>query len=597
MKYRTLGQGLKVSALGIGCMPMVRGGNIIYGATASDDESIATIHRAIDLGITFFDTAEMYGPFANEELLGEAIRGKRDGLVIATKFALRWDGDQPVGIDGSPANARRACEGSLQAARHRHDRPLLPAPGRSQRRRSRRRSAAWPSWSRRARSATSASPKPAPETIRRAAAVHPIAALQSEYSLWEREVEDDILPVCRELGIGFVPYSPLGRGFLTGQIRSRADLPADDWRHNDPRYSEENFGANLKIVDAIRAVAERHGVSLAQIALAWLLAQGDDIVPIPGVKRRATLEDSAAAVDVELSAEDLAALDAARRARPRARATASAACGWSGSSPIMAVPLVLLPGALGSLEGSEAAASGLGARRPVVVIDYEAGDRFEPLLARILAAAGAPRFDLLGQSYGGWIAQCLAARHPERVRRLVLSHSFALEPGQSWRFRLGRRLLAGFPKALLKPLLLARVRGALAPVRARDPGLFDRQLAELRRQLELGGCSASCSAQQICLAESLEGPRQGSRPAAGLPVLIIESGNDPLLRRRATATLAGALSRRRRPLLRARRPRLGAGRARALHRARQRLPRRARSPTRSSRAGRRAATPKARGRR
>jgi aryl-alcohol dehydrogenase-like predicted oxidoreductase len=307
MKYRTLGQGLQVSALGIGCMPMVRGGNIVYGA-ATDDESIATIHRAIDLGITFFDTAEMYGPFSNEELVGEAIKGKREGLVIATKFALRWDGNQPTGLDGSPENARRACEGSLRRLgieaidlfyQHRVD-PNVPIEetvgGMAELVKVRH----------------IALSEAGPETIRRAAAVHPICALQSEYSLWERDVEDEILPVCRELGIGFVPYSPLGRGFLTGQIRSKADLPADDWRHNDPRYSEENFGENLKIVDAIRAVADRHGVSLAQVALAWLLAQGDDIVPIPGVKRRATLEDSAGAVDVALSAEDLEALEAAR---------------------------------------------------------------------------------------------------------------------------------------------------------------------------------------------------------------------------------------------------------------------------------------------
>jgi aryl-alcohol dehydrogenase-like predicted oxidoreductase len=310
MKYRTLGQGLKVSALGIGCMPMVRGGNIVYGA-ATDDESIATIHRAIDLGITFFDTAEMYGPFSNEELVGEAIRGKRDGLVIATKFALRWDGNQPVGLDGSPQNARRACEGSLKRLgidtidlfyQHRVDpnTPIEETIG------------GMAELVKEGKVRHIALSEAGPETIRRAAAVHPIAALQSEYSLWERDVEDDILPICRELGIGFVPYSPLGRGFLTGQFKSRADLPADDWRHNDPRYSEENFAENLKIVDAIAAVADRHGASLAQIALAWLLAQGDDIVPIPGFKRRATLEDSAASVDVVLSAEDLDALQAAR---------------------------------------------------------------------------------------------------------------------------------------------------------------------------------------------------------------------------------------------------------------------------------------------
>jgi aryl-alcohol dehydrogenase-like predicted oxidoreductase len=310
MKYRTLGQGLEVSALGVGCMPMVRDGNILYGA-ATDDESIATIHRAIDLGITFFDTAEMYGPFANERLVGEAIRGKRDGLVIATKFAMRWDGDKPVGIDGSPENARRACEGSLQRLgidtidlfyQHRVDTniPIEETIG------------GMAELVKEGKVRHLGLSEAAPATIRRAAAVHPIAALQSEYSLWERDIEDEILPACRELGIGFVPYSPLGRGFLTGQFQSRDDLPADDWRRNDPRYSDENFGANLKIVDTIRAVAERHQVSLAQVALAWLLAQGDDVVPIPGFKRRATLEDSAAAVDLALSAQDLEELEGAR---------------------------------------------------------------------------------------------------------------------------------------------------------------------------------------------------------------------------------------------------------------------------------------------
>jgi aryl-alcohol dehydrogenase-like predicted oxidoreductase len=311
MRYRTLGQGLKVSALGIGCMPMVRGGNITYGGTASADESIATIHRAIDLGINFFDTAEMYGPFSNEELVGEAIRGKREGLVIATKFALKWDGTTPVGIDGSPANARRACEGSLRRLgidtidlfyQHRVDpkTPIEETIG------------GLAELVKEGKIRHIGLSEAAPETIRRAAAVHPITALQSEYSLWEREVEGDVLPICRELGIGFVPYSPLGRGFLTGQIRSRDDLPADDRRRNDPRYSEENFGANLGIVEAIRAVAERHQVSLAQVALAWLLAQGNDIVPIPGVKRRQTLEDSAASVELGLDARDMADLEAAR---------------------------------------------------------------------------------------------------------------------------------------------------------------------------------------------------------------------------------------------------------------------------------------------
>ena len=314
MKTRKLGQGLQVSALGIGCMPMVRGGNITYGH-ASDDESIATIHRAIELGINFFDTAEMYGPFANEELVGAAIRAKgsgaRDGLVIATKFALKWEGSQPVGLDGSPQNARRACEGSLKRLgidvidlfyQHRVD-PAVPIEETV---------GGMAELVKEGKVRHLGLSEAAPETIRRAAAVHPIAALQSEYSLWERDVEEEILPVCRELGIGFVPYSPLGRGFLTGQFRDKADLPADDWRHNDPRYSDENWASNLKIVDAIQTVADRHRVSLAQVALAWLLAQGDDIVPIPGVKRRVTLEDSAAAVELELSEEDLAELEAVR---------------------------------------------------------------------------------------------------------------------------------------------------------------------------------------------------------------------------------------------------------------------------------------------
>ena len=308
MKYRTLGQGLKVSAIGIGCMPMIREGNINYGH-ADDDESTRTIHRAIDLGATFFDTAEMYGPFTNEELVGAAIKGKRDGLVIATKFAMRWDGSNMVGLDGSPDNARRACEGSLKRLgidtidlfyQHRVD-PMVPIEDTI---------GGMADLVKEGKIRHIALSEAAPETIRRAAAVHPIAALQSEYSLWERDVEDGILQACRDNGIGFVPYSPLGRGFLAGTIRSLDELPADDWRRNDPRYSSENLPQNLKVVDAIGTVADSHGVSKAQIALAWLLAQGDDIVPIPGTKRRVTMEDSVASVDVALSAEDIAALDA-----------------------------------------------------------------------------------------------------------------------------------------------------------------------------------------------------------------------------------------------------------------------------------------------
>jgi aryl-alcohol dehydrogenase-like predicted oxidoreductase len=313
MKYRTLGHGLEVSAIGIGCMPMIKDGNIRYGAFADPDEAIRTIHRAIDLGITFFDTAEIYGPHENELLLGEAIKGKRDGLVIATKFGFRFEGKRIVGVDSSPANIRRAVEGSLGRLgidcidlyyQHRVDpaTPIEEVVGTL---------ADLVSEGKIRHIGLS---EAGSETLKRAASVAPITALQSEYSLWERDVEEDILPTCRSLGIGFVPYSPLGRGFLTGQLKSRADLPEGDWRLNDPRYSEENFAENLKVVDAVRGVAEAHGASLAQVALAWLLAQGPDIVPIPGSKRRPTMEDSAGAPDLELT---VAELDTLERAAPR----------------------------------------------------------------------------------------------------------------------------------------------------------------------------------------------------------------------------------------------------------------------------------------
>ena len=310
MKYRTLGQGLKVSAIGIGCMPMIKGGNITYGADADPDEAIKTIHRAIDLGVTFFDTAQIYGPFQNEELVGEAIKGKRDGLVIATKFGFRFDGNRIVGVDGSPANARAAVEGSLKRLgidtidlfyQHRVD-PSVPIEETV---------GGMADLVKEGKVRHIALSEAGPETLRRAAAAHPIAALQSEYSLWERDVEQEILPVCRDLGIGFVPYSPLGRGFLTGQFKSLDDLPDNDWRRNDPRYAGDNFAENLKIVDVVRSVADAHGVTPAQIALAWLLAQGDDIVPIPGTKRRLTMEDSIAAADVTLTAAEIATLNAA----------------------------------------------------------------------------------------------------------------------------------------------------------------------------------------------------------------------------------------------------------------------------------------------
>ena len=294
-------------------MPMAGVTQDMYGAV-DPAEGIATIHRAIDLGVTFFDTAEVYGPHANESLLGEAIRGRRDGLVIATKFGFRIGEGGPAGVDSSPANVRRACEGSLRRLgidtidlfyQHRVDPgvPIEETVG------------AMADLVAEGKVRHLGLSEAGAETIRRAAATHPIAALQSEYSLWERDVEAEILPLCRSLDIGFVPYSPLGRGFLTGQIKRREDLPEGDYRRNDPRYSEENFATNLAMVAVVEEIAAAHGASGAQVALAWLLAQGPDIVPIPGFKRRATLEDSMKAVNVALGADDLARLDAATRGK------------------------------------------------------------------------------------------------------------------------------------------------------------------------------------------------------------------------------------------------------------------------------------------
>lgn len=309
MDSRILGQELKVSALGLGCMPMAGIGNGMYGA-ANVQESLATIDRAIELGVTFFDSAEVYGPHRNEELLGRAISGKRQGLVIATKFGFKFDAEGFRGLDSTPANVRRACEGSLRRLgideidlfyQHRVDPdvPIEDTVGEMGR------------LVEEGKVRFLGLSEAGVESIKRAAATHPIAALQSEYSLWEREVETEILPLCEALNIGFVPYSPLGRGFLTGQIKSIDDLPEDDYRRRDPRYSEDNFAQNMKLVDVVKQVANRHDRSAAQVALAWLMAQSDSIVPIPGSKRRATLEDSMASADLILTLEDLAELDAA----------------------------------------------------------------------------------------------------------------------------------------------------------------------------------------------------------------------------------------------------------------------------------------------
>jgi len=310
MHYRELGHGLKVSALGVGCMPMVQGGNITYGKNADPDEAIKTIHRAIDLGINFFDTAQIYGPFQNEELVGRAIKGKRDGLIIASKFGFKFDGGNIVGVDGSSANAKSAVEGILKRLgidcldlyyQHRVD-PSIPIEETV---------GAMANLITEGKIKHIGLSEAGAETLRRAAAVAPISALQSEYSLWERDIEEEILPTCRALGIGFVPYSPLGRGFLTGAFRNLDELPENDWRRQDPRFQGDNFATNLAIVDIVGEIAAKHEASHAQIALAWILAQGNDIVPIPGFKRRVTMEDSAKASDVTLDANDLATLDLA----------------------------------------------------------------------------------------------------------------------------------------------------------------------------------------------------------------------------------------------------------------------------------------------